>query len=159
MLSIGLFSNEYAGSAFDMEDSAVFIVRLAINSDIEQILGIDPSAQSKRTFLQAAIDQGECFVVDRDQDLLSYGVMDHRFFGRCFVHQIYVDASHRRLGVASRLFLEFEEQCKSSRIFTSTNLSNLPMQGFLASRGYVSSGVVQYLDEGDPEMFYSKSLR
>jgi hypothetical protein len=32
------------------------------------------------------------------------------------------------------------------------------MQGLLASRGYGLSGMVQDLDEGDPEMFYSKKL-
>jgi hypothetical protein len=56
------------------------------------------------------------------------------------------------------LFDEFERQCRSNRIFTSANLSNLPMHAFLASRGYVLSGMVQDLDNGDPEMFFSKLL-
>ncbi|MFZ3368796.1 MAG: hypothetical protein WA239_16910, partial [Candidatus Sulfotelmatobacter sp.] len=45
----------------------------------------------------------------------------------------------------SCLLDEFEAQCKSGRIFTSTNLSNVPMQAFLVSRGYVLSGLVQDL--------------
>lgn len=85
--------------------------------------------------------------------------MNYGFLDRGFVHLIYVDTAHRRGRVASRLFDEFEGHCKSTRIFTSTNLSNRAMQAFLVSRGYVLSGVVQHLDEGDPKMFYIQRLR
>jgi ribosomal protein S18 acetylase RimI-like enzyme len=138
---------------------AQFVVRLAVSIDIEQILAIDPSALSRRTLIQNAVSGGECFVAGNNGVLLGYGLMNHDFFDRGFVRLICVDTAHRRLGVATRLFDEFEMQCKSNRIFTSTNLSNQPMQGFLVSRGYVLSGMIQDLDEGDPEMFYSKKLR
>jgi GNAT superfamily N-acetyltransferase len=137
---------------------AVLMIRLALNTDIDRILAIDPAAKPKLAFVQAAVDKGECFLATEDDTLVGYGVIDYAFFGRAFVHLIHVDTAHRRLGVASRLFREFEERCKSPRIFTSTNLSNLPMHKFLTSRGYVLSGVVQHLDEGDPEVFYSKAL-
>ena len=140
----------------------MFMVRLAVNTDIEQILALDSSAQtdqSRRAFILSAVDDSECFVAEGNGVLLGYGVMNYGFFDRGFVRTIYVDTAYRRSRVATRLFEEFEERCKSTRIFTSTNLSNLPMQAFLVSRGYVLSGVVQDLDEGDPEMFYSKRLR
>ncbi len=98
-------------------------------------------------------------MTEQDDCLIGYGCMDHRFFGRGFVWLVYVLVYHRRRGWASKLFDAFEEQCKGTRIFTSTNLSNLPMQALLASRKYVLSGVIQDLDEGDPEVFYSKQLR
>ena len=137
---------------------AVIAVRPAVSGEIEQILAIDPSADSRRTLIQSAVDHGECFVAEKDGVLLGYGVMNYGFFDRCFVPLICVDAAHRRVGVATCLFDEFEVRCKTDRIFTSTNLSNLPMQAFLASRRYVLSGVIHDLDEGDPEMFYSKRL-
>ena len=85
--------------------------------------------------------------------------MNHGFFERGFVALIYVVPTHRRHKIGCDLFAECESRCKSTRIFTSTNESNLPMQLFLASRGYVLSGRVQDLDEGDPELFHSKRLR
>jgi len=138
---------------------AQFVIRLAVSTDIEKILAIDPSVEARRTVVQGAINRSECFVAEKNGVLLGYGVMNHGFFERGFVRLVYVGAAHRRLGVASCLFDEFEAQCKTGRIFTSTNLSNVPMQAFLVSRGYVLSGLVQDLDEFDPEMFYSKRLR
>jgi GNAT superfamily N-acetyltransferase len=138
------------------------IVRPAADTDIEQIVRVDSPLQIKlprRVSVQNAIGQGECFVALDDRILVGYGIMNHAFFDCGFVSLVYVDPAHRRRGVASRLFDEFESRCRSSRIFTSTNLSNLPMHGFLASRRYTLSGVIQDIDEGDPEMFYSKRLR
>jgi GNAT superfamily N-acetyltransferase len=138
------------------------IVRPAADTDIEQIVRVHWPLEiklSRRVSLQNAVGQGECFVTLDDGILVGYGIMNHRFFDCGFVSLVYVDPAHRRRGVASRLFDEFESRCRSSRIFTSTNLSNLPMHGFLASRCYTLSGVVQDIDEGDPEMFYSKRLR
>jgi GNAT superfamily N-acetyltransferase len=90
---------------------------------------------------------------------VGYSIRNDGFFDRGFVSLVYVGPTHRRRGVGSRLFDEFESQCRSYRLFTSTNLSNLPMHGFLASRRYTLSGVIQDIDEGDPEMLYSKRLR
>ena len=43
-------------------------------------------------------------------------------------------------------------------MFTSTNQSNLPMQRLCDRLGYVKSGYVENLDEGDPELIYVKLL-
>jgi hypothetical protein len=39
-------------------------------------------------------------------------------------------------------------------VFTSTNESNLPMQALLNSEGWVLSGKLVGLDDGDPELVY-----
>jgi len=46
----------------------------------------------------------------------------------------------------------------SKKLFTSTNLSNLPMQSLLAQLNFKLSGVIENLDEGDPELVYFKPL-
>lgn len=138
------------------------LVRLAEAGDFERILRMDSSAQvgpSRRTLVENAVSCGQCWVAINDEALAGFGVMSYIFFDRGFVSLVYVDSARRRRGVATSLFDEFERRCRSGRIFTSANLSNLPMQSFLVARGYVLSGVVQDLDDGDPEMFYSKSLR
>ena len=138
------------------------MVRTAVRTDIDQILRLDSSAEvgnSRRTVVRNAIDRGECLVALNNEMVVGYALMNQGFFERGFVSLIYVDPTHRRHKIGSNLFDECESRCKSTRIFTSTNQSNLPMQGFLVSRGYVLSGKVQDLDEGDPELFYSKRLR
>jgi len=52
-----------------------------------------------------------------------------------------------------------ESICRTPKLFTSTNLSNLPMQSLLAKLGYKLCGVIHHLDEGDPELVYVKFLR
>lgn len=47
---------------------------------------------------------------------------------------------------------------QTEKLFTSTNLSNLPMQSLLVRLGYLLSGVIHHLDEGDPELVYVKYL-
>ena len=42
------------------------------------------------------------------------------------------------------------------KLFTSTNASNTPMQALCERLGFVRSGYVANLDEGDPEIIYFK---
>jgi hypothetical protein len=42
----------------------------------------------------------------------------------------------------------------TSRVFTSTNQSNEAMQALLMSGGWVLSGILVGLDEGDPERVF-----
>ncbi len=51
-----------------------------------------------------------------------------------------------------------EQHCTTAKLFTSTNLSNLPMQSLLIQRGYRLAGIIHDLDEGDPELVYVKML-
>jgi GNAT superfamily N-acetyltransferase len=137
-------------------------IRPAVPTDLEHIsrMGADtPLDQSRRATIEGAICRGECLVAFDGATPLGFGVMNHEFFGRGFVLLIYVDAAHRRRHIATCLFDEFERRCKTNRIFTSANLSNLAMQALLTARGYALSGIVQDLDPGDPEILYSKRLR
>ncbi len=52
-----------------------------------------------------------------------------------------------------------ESISRGEKLFTSTNLSNLPMQALLAKLGYTLSGVIHNLDEGDPELVYFKKFK
>ena len=71
---------------------------------------------------------------------------------------LFVELYHRRSGIGSALIKYVEGFCKSDRIFTSTNASNKPMQDLLKKLEYNQSGIVNDLDPGDPELFYSKKL-
>ena len=58
-------------------------------------------------------------------------------------------------GVATALLAHASTTRTTPKVFTSTNLSNRPMQAVLDAAGWACVGVVDGLDEGDPEVFYA----
>lgn len=48
------------------------------------------------------------------------------------------------------------QMAKTSKVFSSTNQSNKRMQQLFHNLGFVKSGVIDNLDEGDPEIIYMK---
>lgn len=91
--------------------------------------------------------------------VLAYSVLDHTFFGQGFISMLYVHPDHRRRGVATQLMTALEAHCTSTKLFTSTNRSNKPMQALLPKLGYAPSGIVENLDEDDPELIYFKRVQ
>jgi ribosomal protein S18 acetylase RimI-like enzyme len=123
---------------------------------------VDPVAREgddRRGFIRDRVAAGEAWVAVRPGAVLGYAVLDHGFFGRGFIAMLMVDAAVRRGGVGSALVRHVEGHCRSDRVFTSTNVSNRPMQALLAALGYTLSGIVHDLDPGDPELIYSRLLR
>ena len=64
----------------------------------------------------------------------------------------------RRRGLATALMRAAELECQSGKLFTSTNQSNIPMQQLCDRLGFIKSGYIENLDEGDPELIYVKLL-
>jgi len=89
---------------------------------------------------------------------VGYAVLEYTFFALGFVSILYVHADHRRRGVGAALMHALEARCSTARLFTSTSLSNLPMQRLLSRLGHVLAGVVHHLDADDPELFYVRYL-
>ncbi|MFF9402504.1 GNAT family N-acetyltransferase [Streptomyces sp. NPDC014744] len=65
-----------------------------------------------------------------------------------------VAPSARGRGVGRRLLDAVAASCETQKLFTSTNVSNLPMQQLLQRAGWRPVGLLHGLDEGDPELFY-----
>ena len=136
--------------------------RRATPEDFEALCALDPIAQrdSERCeFIRHTIAEGTCHVALSDGQLAGYGVLEYTFFETGFVAMLMVHPEWRRQGVGQGLMRHFEALCRTPKLFTSTNLSNLPMQRLLARLGYELSGVIHHLDEGDPELVYVKLLR
>ncbi len=60
----------------------------------------------------------------------------------------------RRRGVGAHLLRALETTCVTPKLFTSTNVSNHPMQQLLQHSDWCPVGLLHGLDEGDPELFY-----
>ena len=89
---------------------------------------------------------------------VGYAVFDYTFYSNGMISMLYVHPDYRRQGVGTELIKHAESICRTEKLFTSTNQSNLPMQGLMNKMGYVPSGYIDNLDEGDPEIVYFKRL-
>jgi ribosomal protein S18 acetylase RimI-like enzyme len=136
-------------------------IRPAVENDIEALCSLDLIARreyERREFIQREVIAGNCFVAVTNETIIGYGVLNYTFHRNGCIDMLYVHSDYRRCGAGSALLKLTESLCKTPKLFTSTNLSNLPMQSLLTKLGYVLSGVIHYLDEGDPEIVYFKRL-
>ena len=137
-------------------------IRPAIESDVESLCSLDQIAghsEERREFIRRAVASGTCYVAVAAQEVIGYGVLNYAFYCQGCIDMLYVAGDQRRHGVGTALIEHMERRCQTMKLFTSANLSNLPMQSLLARCGYVLSGVIHNLDEGDPEIVYFKRLR
>ena len=135
------------------------IIRAAEANDADAILAFDLIAQGDETrqdFIHEAIERGCCTIVEVEAQPAAYIIVERKFFGWPFIDLVYVRTDYRKHGFATALMQHIEDTCNTEKLFTSTNLSNLPMQRLLEKLDYTISGVVHNLDEGDPEVFYFK---
>lgn len=137
-------------------------IRPAVSSDVEAVRSFDliaREADDRREFIRHAVNAGTCYAAVAERDVIGYGVLNYTFYHQGCIDMLYVADGQRRRGAGTALLEHMERQCRTPKLFTSTNLSNLPMQALLAKRGYTLSGVIHNLDEGDPEIIYCKRLR
>jgi hypothetical protein len=109
-------------------------------------------------FVTAAVVSGSCDVAVVDDWIAGVIVLDYSFFGFGFVPLLI----SRVIGVGYQLMLHAEGQCRTKKLFTSTEQSNLAMQALLARLGYLRCGAVECLEDGaeraDPELIYYKTI-
>jgi ribosomal protein S18 acetylase RimI-like enzyme len=135
--------------------------RLGTPDDRDSIVALDRIAQSdlnRVASIERALQSETCVVADQDGSVIGYAVLEYTFYDQGFVSMLYVAEASRRRGVGRTLMREIEGRCRTPKLFTSTNESNLPMQALLASLGYVPSGLIHNLDPGDPELVYFLDL-
>jgi GNAT superfamily N-acetyltransferase len=137
-------------------------VRRATSADLDAVLDFDriaPVGHERGPLLTARVLSGEVILYEHDARVSGYAVIrSHSFFGRDFVELLAVATSERRRGVGSLLLKEAVGLSSTTRIFTSTNRSNIQMIGLLEKEDWQFSGQLEGIDEGDPEKVYYKDL-
>lgn len=129
-------------------------VRRARADDIAGVLAID-HIDGRAEEIRLAIQRDRCLIAEDGAGTVGFCV-DGRLFAFAFLELLVVAPSHRRRGVGTLLVKAWEESATTAKVFTSTNQSNIPMQRLCESLGYVRTGLIENLDEGDPEIFYFK---
>ena len=129
-------------------------VRPAKKGDVGAVLEVGLVAE-RADEVRRAVEDSRCLVAEIAGELVGFCVSG-RFFGFDFLELLLVEVAHRRRGVGTALIEEWEETAHTVKLFTSTNESNVPMQRLCERLGYIRSGLIENLDEGDPEVIYSK---
>ena len=138
-----------------------FSIRRAGGADAETLCAFDEVAQhshSRRKFIERTIQSECCFVIITEERVVGYAVLEYSFYEEGFVAMLYIHRDYRHQGAGEFLMRYLEPLCKTSKLFASTNLSNQPMQALFTKLGYLLSGVLHHIDEGDPELVYVKYL-
>lgn len=105
-----------------------------------------------------AILADECFIILTADKAVGFVIFDYRFFDQGWIELIVIDEQYRGKGIGVKVFDLLCEQCKTEKIFTSTNRSNTRMQKALTKSGFYFAGELSGLDVGDPELFYYKMI-
>lgn len=130
-------------------------------SDHAQLLQVDELARSqpeRAGGLLAALREGECLVAEASGEVRGFVVMNYTFFGFGFIPLVVVGEGSRRSGIGLRLLAAAEARCASTKLFTSTNASNAAAHRLLERAGFQRSGVIENLDDNDPEVVYFKPV-
>jgi GNAT superfamily N-acetyltransferase len=106
-----------------------------------------------------AISNDECFLILSDYREVGFVIFDYRFFDQGWIELIIIDEKYRGKGIGGKVFDLICEQCKTDKIFTSTNRSNARMQRALIKTDFSFAGEINGLDDGDPERFYYKRIK
>jgi|SRR5690349_7800452 GNAT superfamily N-acetyltransferase len=139
-----------------------FNIHLASSDDIESLIELDSVSRCdsrRRAFIENAVTAAQCWIATGNDEValtVGYGILNRTFFEQNFVPLIVVRDTARRTGVGIALLSEFESQCQGTKLFTSTNTSNVPMRALLLRCGFVESGYIDNLDDGDPELIFVK---
>lgn len=134
-------------------------IRTATKEDLDRIAAIDHIAASgdsgRLSVLDRAVYSGRCLVYADQSGIAGFVVANpNHFFGRDFVELLVVAPSVRRSGVGRTLLRAAVNASCTHQVFTSTNESNDAMRSLLSSEGWVFSGQLNGLDEGDPELVF-----
>jgi len=133
----------------------------AAEADLPAVLALDPRVRDlpgRAESLARAVAAGQCWLARDGGAIAGFAVFDGSLYDQPFVSLLFVAPERRRRGVATALMRHLEAVCPTDKPFTSTNESNAPMQRLCESLGYVRSGWIDNLDEGDPEIIYFKRM-
>ena len=129
------------------------VVRSAEPSDYSKIAAFDENKSST----DEVISSNECYVAVVDDDIRAFAKCTTWCQYRPYIERLFVHSEHRRQGLDNVLLVYVESICTHEKLWTSTVITNVPMQRLLHKRGYQMAGVIDRL--GDvPEISYFKDV-
>lgn len=137
------------------------IIERATSQDFEHICALDETVHqgpSRRGLIGRALAESRCSVARADGTVRGYVITSDNFFGHAIVDLLIVHPDYRRRGIASTLMRSAELGVQTDKLFTSANQTNIAAQRLFERLGFTRSGIIENLDDGDPEIIYFKRL-
>lgn len=137
-------------------------IRLAKPEDMAALCALDtwlPQDARRAEEIDSWVRAGQAHVALMDGRPAGYGVLTYGFFHDGFIELLMVGPRFRRQGLGAALIEHLTGHCRTQRLWTSTNRSNLAMQSLVQRLGFIRSGIIEGLDEGDPELIWRKVIR
>lgn len=134
-------------------------VKVANSTNIEDLVKIDLEVigdDHRREFIRMAVEEERCLIIESEDTVEGFLIHDKNFFDSSFISLVIIAPAARRRGHASSLLQHFVSIAPTEKVFSSTNRSNQAMQKVFEANGFVQSGTIDNLDEGDPELIYFK---
>ena len=130
-------------------------IRRATAAEIDTVIGIAPAGAERREAIAEWVHAGQCHIAWRADVAAGYVVLTRSFFRSPFIELLVVSPDTRRQGIGRALV----ERCialtpPGEKLWTSTNQSNAPMRNLLPQLGFEPAGMIEHLDEGDPELVF-----
>lgn len=138
------------------------IIHTATDNELEVIQSLDRLAlgsDSRKSFLAKSVSAGRCLIATVNDKVVGFGILEQTFYSQGFIGLLIVHPDYRRRSIATSLIHRMESICPTVKLFTSTNKSNIPAQKTYEANGFVKSGYIENLDDGDPEIIYFKRLK
>ncbi|KQL32736.1 hypothetical protein AN960_22410 [Bacillus sp. FJAT-25509] len=135
-------------------------IRNADLNDCESVVILDSQiigSRMRENQITLSIEENRCIVCELNGSIVGFMIYHKFFFGHLFIDLIIVSPNMRRIGIAKNL-MKYVEVFSEKKLFSSTNKSNIQMQKVFQSLGYIESGLIDNLDEGDPEIIYVKLI-
>jgi ribosomal protein S18 acetylase RimI-like enzyme len=136
-------------------------IKKATRQELTAILDIMTigSTGDHTDLIKKSVKAGICWVASIAGIPVGFIIMGNAsFFDQYMIELLIVHPEYRRQGVASALLRKMEQICPTSKLFISTNDSNIAAQKTYEANGFIRSGYIENLDEGDPEIIYLKRL-
>jgi len=144
-----------------MEVRQLMQITLAKPKEFAEVVEIDKEVignDSRKQYLKETIEKNKCVVAKINSSIVGFLIYHTDFFDCCFISLVIVHPVERKKGYAKSMIEYFEKISPTKKVFSSTNQSNEKMKKLLLSIGYVESGYIKNLDEGDPEIIYFKQI-
>ncbi|QDQ03090.1 GNAT family N-acetyltransferase [Lysinibacillus fusiformis] len=127
--------------------------------DLHELVTIDQQvigSPTRQDLIEKAIVEERCIICKTQSGIGGFLIFTTDFFECSFIALVIVKPTERRKGIATSLLGHFVELASTTKIFSSTNQSNTDMQKVFETAGFIKSGFIENLDDGDPEIIYYK---